>query len=170
MPDLVRARPVRSLALQTRGWGLSGFPEFLEHLAGLPKSVITHRHAAIDRLLQNDLLDIVGREAALGERCAHVHAELFPSPDRHHGADDEHAARALVEMRSRPDFAPGAAGDEVLPLGVKRIPVGIGAVDPGIAQNLAAGVGAASVTLLVAHGLAPRLRSRTPRASSVIGP
>src|SRR5438128_12637484 len=82
-------------------WSLSGFPELLEHLAGLPKSVIAHRHAAIDRLLQNDLLDIVGREAALGERCAHVHAELFPPPDRHHGADDEHAARALVEMRSR---------------------------------------------------------------------
>src|SRR5262249_53570525 len=116
----------------------SGFPELLEHLAGLPKSVIADRHAAIDRLLQNDLLDIVGREAALSERCAYVHAELSPPPDRHHGADDEHAARALVEMRSRPDLAPGAAGDEVLPLGVKRIPVGIGAVDPGIAQNLAA--------------------------------
>src|SRR5258705_10360171 len=85
---------------------LSGFPELPEHLAGLPKSVIAHRHAAIDRLLQNDLLDIVGREAALGERCAHVHAELFPPPDCHHGADDEHGARALVEMRPRPDLAP----------------------------------------------------------------
>jgi hypothetical protein len=78
-----------------------------------------------------------------------------PPPDRHHGADDEHAARALVEMWSRPDLAPGAAGDEILPLGVERIPIGIGAIDPGIAQNLAAGVGAASVTLLVVHRFAP---------------
>src|SRR5262249_4610164 len=148
----------------------SGFPELLEHLAGLAKSVIAHRYAAIDRLLQDDFLDVVGREAALDERGAQVHAELLPPPDRHHGADDQDAARAFVEMRSRPDLAPGAAGDEILPLGVERIPVGIGAIDPGIAQNLAAGVGAASVTLLVAHGLAPRLRSRTPRASSVIGP
>src|SRR5262249_44795592 len=148
----------------------SGFGEFLDHFAGLAEGVIAHRHAAIDGLLQNDFLDVVGREGALGECCAHVHADLLPPPNRHHGADDEHAARALVEMRSRPDLAPGAARDEILPLGVKRIPVGIGAVDPGIAQNLAAGVGATSVTLLLAHGLAPRLRSRTPRASSVIGP
>src|SRR5262249_57231200 len=78
-------------------------------------------------------------------------------------ADHEHAARALVEMRSRPDLAPGAAGDEILPLRVKRSPVGVGAVDPGIAQNLAAGVGATSVTLLVVHCLDPkstRLNSR----------
>src|SRR5262249_23686620 len=50
-------------------------PEFFEHLAGLPKSVITHRHPAIDRLLQNDFLNIVRREAALDERCAQVHAK-----------------------------------------------------------------------------------------------
>src|SRR5262249_3430275 len=134
---------------------LSGFPELLEHLAGLPKSAIAHRHAAIDRLLQNDLLDVVGREAALDQRCARVHAELLPPPDRHRGPDHERAARALVEMRSRPDLPTRAEGDEILPLGVKRIPVGIGAIDPGIAQNLAAGVGAASVTLLVVHRFAP---------------
>src|SRR5258708_13776535 len=64
---------------------LSGFPELLEHLSDLPKSVIAHRHASINPLLQNDLLDIVGREAALCERCAHVHATLFPPPHPHHG-------------------------------------------------------------------------------------
>src|SRR5262249_56309058 len=67
-------------------------------------------------------------------------------------------------MRSRPDLAPGAAGDEVLPLGVKRIPVGIGAVDPAIAQNLAAGVGATAVTLLVVHRFAPLLITDPSRA------
>src|SRR5262245_575798 len=101
MSGLARARHVRSRT----GRNLSGFPEFFEHLAGLPKSVIAHRHPAIDRLLQNDFLNIVGREAALDERCAQVHAKLLPPPDRHHGADDEDAARALVEMRSRPDLA-----------------------------------------------------------------
>src|SRR5262249_45623347 len=155
-----RNRPRKLTAAQvcSRSYGeqsLSGFPEFLEHLAGLPKSVIANRHATIDRLLQNDLLDVVGREAALDQRRAQVHAELLPPPDRHHGADHEHAPPALVQMRSRPYLAPGAASDKVLPLGVKRIPVGIGAIDPGIAQNLAAGVGAASVTLLVVHRFAP---------------
>src|SRR6266498_1831587 len=97
--------------------------------------------------------------AELLERGAQVHAEFLPPADRHHGANDKHAAGALVEMRSRPDLAPGAAGDEILPLGVEGIPVGIGPIDPGIAQNLTAGLRAASVTLLVGHRFAPRLPS-----------
>ena len=31
-----------------------------------------------------------------------VQAEFLPLAERDHGADDEHAARALVEMRARP--------------------------------------------------------------------
>jgi hypothetical protein len=112
----------------------------------------------IDRLLQDDFLDVLRREAALEERRAHVHAELFPSADRHHRADDEHAARALVEMWPRPNFAPGTAGDEILPLGVERIPVSLGAIDPGMTQNLAADARAASVTLVLGHRSAPAIR------------
>src|SRR6266508_6384768 len=152
MPRIETTPHFASLMRATR---LSGFAELLEHGAGLPEGMIAHRHAAIDRLLQNNFLDVVARESALDERGAQVHAEFLPPADRHHGANDKHAAGALVEMRSRPDLAPGAAGDEILPLGVEGIPVGIGAIDPGIAQNLAAGVGAASVTLLVVHRFAP---------------
>ena len=54
------------------------------------------------------------------------------------------AARALVEMRARPDLAPGAAGDEILPLGVEGGLVGVGPIDPGSAQDLAARIRAAS--------------------------
>src|SRR5262245_442839 len=89
--------------------------ELLDQLARFPEGVIADRHPAIDRLLQNDFLDVVGGEPALDQGRAHVHAEFFPSADRHHRADDEHAARALVEVRTGPDLAPGAAGDEVLP-------------------------------------------------------
>jgi len=66
------------------------------------------RHAAVYCLLQQDLLDVVGREPALGEGRAHVQAELVPGAERHQGADDQDAARAFVEMRPGPHFAPGA--------------------------------------------------------------
>src|SRR5262249_36185134 len=108
------------------------------------------------RLLQNDFLHVIGREAALDEGCAHVHAKLLPPADRHHGADDEHAPQALAEMRSRPHLAPGAAGDEILPPGIERVAAGMRSVAPGIAQNLAAGGRAAPVTLVVSHLSAPR--------------
>src|SRR6266511_3692457 len=156
MPRIETTPHFASLMRATR---LSGFAELLEHGAGLPEGMIAHRHAAIDRLLQDDFLDVFGREAALDERGAQLHAKLLPPADRHHGANDQHAAGALVEMRPRPDLAPGAAGDEILPLGVERIPVCLGPIDPGIAQNLTAGLRAASVTLVVVHRFASRLPS-----------
>src|SRR6185436_16327507 len=85
----------------------------LEHFGGLAERVIADRHAAIDRLLQDDLLDVVGGEAALNQRGAHVHTELLPPADRHHRANDENAPGALLEMRPRPDLAPGTAGNEI---------------------------------------------------------
>jgi hypothetical protein len=95
--------------------------------------VIGGRHAAIDRLLQDDLLDVVRREAAFGEGGAHVHPELFPFVEREHGADHQDAARALVVMRARPDLAPGRARDEVLEFLREGGLLRVGAVDPGIA-------------------------------------
>src|SRR5262249_24953501 len=54
---------------------------------------------------------------------------------------------------------PGAAGDEILPLGVERVAAGLRAVDPGIAQNLAAGGRAAPGTLVVSPLSPPPLVS-----------
>jgi len=35
------------------------------------------------------------------------YAKFVPLVERHHGADNEHAAGVIVEMRPRADFAPG---------------------------------------------------------------
>src|SRR5262245_29622236 len=129
--------------------------------------MVAHWHTAIDRLLQDDLLDVLYREAALDERGAHVHAEFLPASDRHHGADHQDAPRARIEMRPRPYLRPGAAGDEILPLGIEVGAACGGTVDPGVAEDLAASIVAASVPLLVIHRAAPLVgwfgRSETHR-------
>ena len=76
-------------------------------------------HAAIDRLLQQDFLDVVRRNAALGQGRAHVQANFIPLAERHHGADHQYAAGAFVEMRPRPDLAPRMTRDEVDEVGVE---------------------------------------------------
>src|SRR5262249_31491960 len=78
------------------------------------------------------------------------------SSHRHEGAEDDPPPGALVEMPSLPPLAPGAAGDEILSLGIDRVAAGLRAVAPGIAQNLAAGGRPAPITLLVVHGSAHR--------------
>jgi hypothetical protein len=123
-------------------------------------------------LLEDDLLDVVGRKAAFDQRRPHMHAEFFPSADGHHGADDQDAAHALVEMWTCPDLAPGAAGDEILKLGIEGVAVGISAIDPRVSQDFSARLRALSVALLVVHCVAPRVRgqeSRVGRQASRIG-
>src|SRR3954471_3884137 len=146
-----------------RSRALLSLADLLEHRGGFPECVIAHRHAAIDRLLQDDLLEVVGGESALDQRRAHVHAEFLPPADRHHGADDKDAARTLLEMGTRPHLAPGAAGDEILPFGGEGGLAGIGLIDPGVAQDLAARIRAALVAFLVVHRFAPRQNNDGPR-------
>jgi len=55
-----------------RSRALLSLADLLEHRGGFPECVIAHRHAAIDRLLQDDLLEVVGGEGALDQRRAHV--------------------------------------------------------------------------------------------------
>ena len=43
-----------------------------------PDGVVGRGNAAIDRLLQQDFLDIVRRESALRQRCAHMQSEFVP--------------------------------------------------------------------------------------------
>src|ERR1700761_905172 len=92
-----------------------------------------------------------------------MEAEFVPLAERHHRADDQHAAGALVEMRAGPDLAPGIAGDQVLEVGVERIAVGDRLVDPGVAEDLTARGHPVVAALLVIHGvLPPSLRSFLP--------
>ena len=55
-------------------------------------------------------------------------------------------------MRTRPDLAPGGTGDEILELRVKGRLLRVGAIDPLIAQDLAALGHAAFVAFLFVHG------------------
>src|ERR671922_2461271 len=106
---------------------------------------------AIDRLLQDYFLDILGSEAALDERRADMHAKLIPLVERHHGADDKHAARSIVEMRSCPDLAPGVTGYEILKLGIKCGLVGVGTINPSVAEHLATASHADLMSFLLFH-------------------
>jgi hypothetical protein len=107
--------------------------------------------------LQQDFLDIVRREAAFGERRAHVKAKFIPLAERDHGADHQHAPGALIEMRPGPDFAPGMARDQIDELGVERILVGDRFIDPGIAEHLAALCHAFVAAFLIVHAFSSRL-------------
>src|SRR5262249_17939345 len=109
------------------------------------------RNSAIDRLLKDDFLDVIGGEIPLGQRRPHVHAELLPLIERKHGTNDQNAARALVVVGARPYFAPGGARDEILKLFVECGLPGICTINPGIAEHLAAPSHSALVALLVVH-------------------
>src|SRR5262247_1600563 len=69
----------------------------------------------------------------------------------------------MISLMSSAEKPPStsAARDEILPVRVEGGLVGVGAVDPGIAQDLAPGIGAAPIAFLVIHG---RLLSRRQRA------
>jgi hypothetical protein len=135
---------------------------FGDDLGRLLESMIGGRHPAIDRLLQDDFLDVVRREAALAQRRPHMQAELVPLGKCDHGADHQHAARAFVEMRPRPHFTPSGAGDEILEFFRERRLLGVGAIDPFVSQHLAALGHAVLVALLLVHrGLYPRRKLST---------
>src|ERR1700730_15465200 len=109
-------------------------------------------YAAIDRLLQYDLLDIIGREAALRQRRADVKAEFIPLTERDQGADHQDAAGAPGGMRPGPDIGPRMTRDQVDEVGVEGIHAGGGFVDPGIAEHLAALRHAVIPAFLIVHG------------------
>ena len=69
---------------------------------------------------------------------------------------------------TRPHLAPGAAGDEILPFGGEGGLAGIGPIDPGVAQDLAARIRAALVAFLVVHCFAPRQNNDGPRGRSLV--
>src|SRR6185503_2218358 len=119
-------------------------------------------HAAVDRLLEDDLLDVLDRDSAFLERGPHVHLELFPAAEREQRPDHEHAARAEVQARPRPDLAPGVARDEVLELRGERVRARMGALHVGVAEDLPAHARARPSSFVVVHGVtSPDRKSRT---------
>src|SRR5215510_3301245 len=126
-------------------------PNLRNHFGGFLEGVVCGRHSTIDRLLQDDFLDFVRRESSLGERRSHMHAELFPFIQGEHRADNQDATRALVVMGTGPNLAPGHACYEILKFLIEGSFPRVRAVDPFIAEHLAAPGHAALVALLVVH-------------------
>src|SRR5262249_57138857 len=58
-------------------------------------------------------------------------------------------------MRTGPNFAPRGARDEVLKFLVERRFLGVGTIDPRIAEHLAASGHSLFVAFLVVHGASP---------------
>src|SRR5499427_1339553 len=132
-------------------FGLFALCDFGDHFGSFLESVVGSRYSAIDCLLQDDLLDVVGVEPALRERRPHMHSELFPLVEREHRANHKNAARPLIIVRAGPDIAPSGPGYEILEFLVERILFGIGPIDPRIAEHLATLGHSALITFLVIH-------------------
>src|SRR5215469_7413332 len=84
-------------------------PQFDNDRGSLFHGVIGDRHTAIDRLLQDDLLDVVGSEATFDERRAHMQTIFIPLSEGDHSADDQDSPRSLIEMLPSPDVPPRIA-------------------------------------------------------------
>src|SRR5262245_4512038 len=127
------------------------FPNVRNNFGGFFEGVVCGGHPAIDCLLQDDFLDVVRRESSFGQGRPHVHAELLPFIQGEHGADDQDATRALVVMGPGPNLAPGHACYDVLNFLIEGGFPRASAVDPRMAEHLAAPGHAALIALLVVH-------------------
>src|ERR1043166_9435648 len=68
-----------------------------QHLARFLERAVAGRRAAVDRLLKNYFLDVLGLKAALDEGRAHMRAELLPMAERQERADAEYPPRAAAD-------------------------------------------------------------------------
>src|SRR5262249_58334467 len=118
------------------------------------------RHAAVDRDLQNELLHLLGGDA-VGERAAHVQAQLLVAVEGDEQCHREKAPRVPRQARARPDLAPGVPGDELLELLVERGPRGERAVDVGVAEDRAPDGHALIVAFALVHGASYPRKSRS---------
>jgi hypothetical protein len=79
-----------------------------EHALGDGEGRVGRRHPGVDRSVQQDLADLVGRQP-VAQRGAHVHGDLLLGAQRHEHGQRDGAAHAPVEARPRPHLAPRAA-------------------------------------------------------------
>ena len=78
-------------------------PQLHDDRGCLLDGMICCRHAAIDRLLQDDFLDVVGRETAFRKRRAHMQAEFIPLTERDHGADHCSPSAPMRQIEGLPE-------------------------------------------------------------------
>src|SRR5579872_5044567 len=114
------------------------------------ESSVGGRRAAIDRGLQQNLLDLVGAQP-VAPRAGQVQRQLLVMTERHQRGQGDGAAHPPVEPGPRPDLPPGIAGDQILKV---RGQVGRG--------------GESSIDMLVTQHLTPYPQTRFPPAGSIV--
>src|SRR5205085_7522829 len=97
---------------------------------------VGRREPAIYRRMQENLGDLVGREA-IAESGADVHRDLVLGPQRDQRGEGDRTARPAVQTGPGPGSAPGVTGDELLKRGPEIARRGGGSVDVLVAQDLA---------------------------------
>src|SRR5829696_3699580 len=87
-----------------------------EHALRDREGAVRGRDAAVDRALEQDLLDLVLAEA-VAQGGVDVHLELLEVAVSDERGERDGAAGAAVEAGAVPDLVPGVAGDQVLEVG-----------------------------------------------------
>src|SRR6201991_5033660 len=87
--------------------------ELPQHALGHPERLQGPRRAAVDRGLQEHLLDLL-LGASVGDRAPDVHAQLVVAVQRREHREVEQAAGTPVQAGPAPDVAPGRARDVLL--------------------------------------------------------
>src|SRR5690606_18911129 len=137
----IRPRPMNptapgSPALEASGIvGLGG--ELGQDAFGHAERLERGGDAAVDRRLQQRFLDLL-LGGAVGDRPAHVHAQLVVAAERGEHDEVEQAAGAPVQAGPAPDVAPAGAGDELLHRAGEVAHRRQGPFDVGLAQHLLA--------------------------------
>src|SRR6266850_3823527 len=120
----------------------------LEDLFGAAESGHRGGHAAIDRDLQEDLLDLVLGEAVV-ERAADVQLQLVLLAERAQHAEVQHRARLARQAGAVPDVVPAVGVEQVGEFAVEIVDARHPLVHPFGAEHLAARLQACVIAFLV---------------------
>src|SRR5262249_45862724 len=147
MQSTLRLSPSPACAGRTAGMSHAAF---LEHVARRLEGVEAGRDAAVDRDLQEDLLDLLLGEAVV-QRTVDVQLELGRAVERGQHGEVQHRARLLRQAGTRPDIAPAVFRGDVLERHHEVVGARHGVVDIVGAEHGFAHLHALVVELLVAR-------------------
>ena len=116
--------------------------DFVDDRIGAAEAFRRDRDAGIDRGVQEDLGDLLRRDAVV-ERAADMDFEFVPARQRGEHADIEHAAGLTRDPVAQPDIAPALRLGELDEVLGERVGLLLAGIDIGGAQHLAAHLRAA---------------------------
>src|SRR4029079_4980477 len=153
-----RSRPAQSLgAPRADGCAVARalfVLELRQHRLGDAERLHRRGHAAVDRRLEQHLLDLLWC-AAVANRAAHVDAQLVRAVERGQHSQVDEAALLAAEAGARPDGAPAVLGDELLHRPRELAGLCERALDVRVAEHLATDALALLQTPVVGHSAPP---------------